>query len=269
MKASHLCRPLSSPGSQSHERPSPPPAQTLPARSTTCGTLAAVTICTSPSGKGEGEGPRGRRRGGRGYPCRCRLPRWGPLCGRRRGRGSPRRAAAGSSSRRAGGRTPGSRSSRPARLAPRGRRPAASGRTGPDTGWDSAGRRRPGAGGTGRGKLSAATVGGAIARCPAGPSRSPVPGPGAAGRPGQSTAWAPRARSAWSGFALALAANKPPAGRARASGPRRPPRSSYSALAGRARAGWLRGRRGRGARWVGNGTNPGVAMAIGRGCRSP
>ena len=104
MKASHLCRPLSSPGSQSHERPSPPPAQTLPARSTTCGTLAAVTICTSPSGKGEGEGPRGRRRGGRGYPCRCRLPRWGPLCGRRRGRGSPRRAAAGSSSRRAGGR---------------------------------------------------------------------------------------------------------------------------------------------------------------------
>lgn len=62
----------------------------------------------------------------------------------------------------------------------------------------------------------------------------------------------------------------PAAGRAPASAPRRHRLRFYSALAGRARAGWLQGREEEGGTgWVGNGTNPGVAMAIGRGCRSP
>lgn len=83
---------------------------------------------------------------GQVYPCRCQSGRWGPLCGRRRGRGSPRRAAARSSSRRADERTPGSRSSRPAPPSPRGRRPAALGGTWPGTRRGNAQPQRPGGG---------------------------------------------------------------------------------------------------------------------------
>lgn len=71
--------------------------------------------------------------------------------------------------------------------------------------------------------------------------------------------WAPQIRPA-----------RPAAGRAPASVPRPHRLRFYSALAGRAQAGWLQGREEVGGTgWVGNGTNPGVAMAIGRGCRSP
>lgn len=55
---------------------------------------------------------------------------------------------------------------------------------------------------------------------------------------------------------------RPAAGPARASGPRRPPRSSYSALAGRARAGWLRGRRGRGRAGWGMERTPGLPWQL-------
>lgn len=145
--------PLPHPSADRASRPVNSPQTSLPAASPLL-----------PSGKGRrgGKGARagaeGGERRGPDYPCRCRFPRWGPLCGRRRGRGSPRTAPAGSSSRPAGGRTPDSRSSRPAPLAPRGRRLAASWDTGPGTGWDSAGWQRPGASGTRRRKLSAGTT---------------------------------------------------------------------------------------------------------------
>lgn len=174
MSASHLCGQVSSPASsapQSRKHPPPRPCLAHSKRSTniTCCSIPII-ICTFPSGKGrrrgkgQQAGAEGGRRRGPGYPCRCPFPRWGRLCGRRRGRGSPRTAPAGSRSRRAGGRTPHSRSSRPARLAPRGRSLAASRDTGPDTGRDSAGWPRPGAGGTRRRKLSAGTIEGGVTR---------------------------------------------------------------------------------------------------------
>lgn len=114
-----------------------------------------ISICASPAGEREegereeraaslGEGQEVRQRSGQGYPCRCRSGRWGRLGGRRRDRGSPRKAASPSSSHRAGGRTPGSRSSRPGPLSPRGRRSAASWGRGPDTREGSAESQRPG-----------------------------------------------------------------------------------------------------------------------------
>lgn len=61
----------------------------------------------------------------RTYPCRCRCRRRPRGRGRSRGRRSRRKAAEGSSSRRAAGRTRGSSRSRPARRALRGRSAAA------------------------------------------------------------------------------------------------------------------------------------------------
>lgn len=116
-----------------------------------------MSICTPPSGnKGKRRGKRGQLRyretgdqvagWGQVYPCRCQSGRWGPLCGRRRGRGSPRMAAAPNSSRRAAERTRGSRSSRPAPLSPQGRRSEALGGTWPGTRRGNAQPQRPGGG---------------------------------------------------------------------------------------------------------------------------
>lgn len=184
----------------------------------------------------EGTAPlwRDRRSGGgwgQVYPCRCQSGRWGPLCGRRRGRGSPRRAAAPSSSRRADERTPGSRSSRPAPPSPRGRRPAALGGTWPGTRKGNGQPQRPGGGqdqketllirdlesrvsqGSNRGFAQSVTRGTWRVR------HSPVPGDGGAGKPGRGTAWADRgsAHPACSGFpgSLSRASSRSEIGSAR------------------------------------------------------
>lgn len=202
----------------------------------TCCILIIVIICLSPSGTGEeavrkrpaapaGRGRRGPAGEGEDYPCRCQSERWGPLCGRRRGRGSPRTAPFPSSCRPAGGRTPGSTSSRPARLSPRGHKSAASRGTGLGTGWGSAESQRPGDRRDKERPLSrdnrrrsdpGAQQRQLVRQSNQGHLRGarhlPVPGGGGAGKPGKGTAWATRdscfAHSACSGFSLPLLRNE-------------------------------------------------------------
>lgn len=166
-----------------------------------------------------------KQRRGQDYPCRCQSGCWGLRCGHSRGHCSRRMAPDLSSSRHAGGRTPDSRSSRPAPRAPRGRRSAASRGTGPGTGEGSAesqrpegrrdkkekplswcrGHREPGdqMGATQEGKVTW----GILRVC-----HLPVPGDGEAGRSGKGTAFGDKsscsAHSACSGFLLSLLPNE-------------------------------------------------------------
>lgn len=138
---------------------------------------------------------------GKDYPCRCQFERWGPLCGRRRGRGSLRMAPSPSSCRRAGGRTPHSTSSRPALLLPRGHKSVASPGTGLGTRRGNGESQRPGDRrdmeillsrdnrrwndqATQQGQLGRQNNQGHLR----GPQHLPVPGGGGAGKPGKGTA---------------------------------------------------------------------------------
>lgn len=244
MNASHLRRKVSSLASGASPKPQAPrprpcQAQEKRSRDLTYSILITV-ICSSPFGKGEEElrderwplplaagEASGQEAERPHYPCRCRFGRWGPLCGRRRGHGPPRRAPSRSSCRRAGGRTPGSTSSRPAPLSLRGRRSAAFGGTAPGTRWDSAQSRRPGGGRTEKGRETpqqgqskaerpgdpaGVAQEGKATRGTLGARRSPVPRVGGAGQPGKGTARAngdsSPAHSACSGFFLPRSRNE-------------------------------------------------------------
>lgn len=306
MNASHLCgqgSSLASGAPQSHKHPHPVPPQPYLAHSqrstniTYC-TITIITICMSPSGKrrrgkGQLEGAEGRRR--------ARLPMQMPVAAlgsALRSQERPRLSSQGCSSEQLSPRwrahtrqqeqssstalTPGAQvggvlGQRTGHWA--GQRWVAATWCGRDAGGESSQQGRPEgratrAPGSGHpaGRSSQTHLRGAPLTCP--------------------RTWRSRKARQRHRFdrlctlcmirlfppALTKRRSAPqigPAGRACRSGARlcspAAPRRFYSALPGRAQAGWLRGRREEegGICGVGNGTNPGVAMAIGRACSSP